>query len=60
MPCTCPVRRTVVRRGPVVKRTTVNVEGDVAPAKGKPQVVRANAEVRIYGPARMDIRLYRR
>ena len=55
-----PVRRTVVRRAPVVKRTTVNVEGDVAPAKGKPQVVRANAEVRIYGPARMDIRLYRR
>ena len=54
------VHRTVVRRGPVVKRTTVNVEGDVAPAKGKPQVVRANAEVRIYGPARMDIRLYRR
>jgi hypothetical protein len=54
------VRRTVMRRTPAVNRTTVNVEGDVAPAKGKPQVVRANAEVRIYGPERMDIRLYRR
>src|SRR5919106_5510108 len=52
------VRRTVVRRAPVVKRTAVKVEGDVAPEKGKPQVVRANAEVRIYGPERMDIRLY--
>jgi hypothetical protein len=54
------VRRTVVRRAPAVKRTMVYVEGDVAPAKGKPQVVRANAEVHIYGPERMDIRLYRR
>lgn len=54
------VRRMVVRRAPAVKRTMVYVEGDVAPAKGKPQVVRANAEVRIYGPERMDIRLYRR
>ena len=29
-------------------------------AEGKPQFIRANAEVRIYGPERMDIKLYRR
>jgi len=28
--------------------------------EGTPQIVRARAEVRIYGPDRMDIRLYRR
>jgi hypothetical protein len=36
------------------------VKNDLPATKGKPQVVRARAEVRIYGPERMDIRLYRR
>lgn len=59
------VRRTTVTR---VTRTTarkpvVNVRSELRPGKGKDgkvQIVRARAEVRIYGPERMDIRLYRR
>jgi hypothetical protein len=53
------VRRTSVKRtGP--KKTVVDVKNELPATKGKPQVVRARAEVRIYGPERMDIRLYRR
>jgi len=44
-------RETVVRRT-TVRRTTRS--------SGKPEIVRANAEVKIYSPERMEIRLYRR
>jgi hypothetical protein len=44
------VRRTTVRRA---TRTTTS-------SRGKPEIVRANAEVKIYSPERMEIRLYRR
>jgi hypothetical protein len=55
----------VVRRVNRVKRmgakhSVVSVKNDLPPGKGKVQTVRARAEVRIYGPERMDIRLYRR
>jgi hypothetical protein len=52
------VRHTTVKR--TRTKTVVNVKNDLPATKGKPQVVRARAEVRIYGPERMDIRLYRR
>jgi hypothetical protein len=64
-------RRTVyepVRKGSVAKRTavkqsgsrkTVNVKNELS-TKGRPKVVHARAEVRIYSTERMDIRLYRR
>ena len=48
------VHRSTVRR---IKRVSVD---DGEPGKGKVEIVRARAEVRIYGPDRMDIRLYRR
>lgn len=55
-------RRDTVKR--IVKRTVtrhvVNVKNDLPPRKGGVQIVRARAEVRIYGPERMDIKLYRR
>lgn len=57
------VRRTTAKRAAVKstgKRMTVNVKNDLPPRKGKVQTVHARAEVRIYGPERMDIRLYRR
>jgi len=41
-----------VRRG-------VSVRGDLPHGNGKVQVVKATAEVRIYGRERMDIHLYR-
>jgi hypothetical protein len=41
-----------------VRRTVVN--NDLPPRKGKVQIVKAQAEVRIYGPERMEIKLYRR
>jgi hypothetical protein len=53
-----PPRRVVKRVGPV--RRVVNVKNDLPPRKGAPQIVHARAEVKIYGPERMDIRLYRR
>lgn len=49
------VRRTVIRRG--AKRPVVNV---ATSGKGKPEIVRARAEVRIYSRERMEIKLYRR
>lgn len=49
------VRRTVIRRA--AKRPVVNV---AASRKGKPEIVRAQAEVRIYNRERMEIKLYRR
>jgi hypothetical protein len=63
-----PVRKRVVRRATVkriVKRTggkrqVVNVKSDLPRRKGGVQIVHARAEVRIYGPERMDIKLYRR
>ena len=48
-------RQRVVARGPVV-----HVRNELPPGKGKVQVVRARAEVRIYGSERMEIKLYRR
>jgi hypothetical protein len=42
------------------KRPVVNVKNELPPRKGKVQIVQARAEVRIYSPDRMDIRLYRR
>ncbi len=57
-----PIRRRVYPSAPprrVVKRTRV-AKVEVQPAKkGAPQVIRAIAEVKIYGPERMDIRLMR-
>jgi hypothetical protein len=53
------VRHTTVERT-VRKKTVVSMTNELPANKGKPQVVRARAEVRIYGPERMDIRLYRR
>ena len=53
------VRHRTVKRT-VRKKTVVNVKNELPATKGKPQIVRARAEVRIYGPERMDIRLYRR
>ena len=41
------------------KRGVVNLQSDLPHGKGTPQIVRARAEVHIYGPERMDIRLYR-
>lgn len=62
-------RSTTVKRT-AAKRMVVNVKNDLPPRKGKVkndpprkgkvQVVHARAEVRIYSPERMDIRLYRR
>jgi hypothetical protein len=43
-------------RETVVRRTTRTATG----SRGKPEIVRANAEVKIYSPERMEIRLYRR
>ena len=51
-----------VERAPVVDyrvRRGVSVRGDLPRSKGKVEVVKATAEVRIYGRERMDIRLYR-
>jgi hypothetical protein len=42
------------------KRMTVEVKNELPPTKGKPKVIRAQAEVRIYSPERMEIRLFRR
>lgn len=50
--------RRVVKRSPP-KRRVANVEIARPAKKGAPQIIRANAEVRIYGPERMDIRLFR-
>lgn len=41
-------------------RSMGGLQSDLPPGDGTPQIVRARAEVRIYGPDRMDIRLYRR
>ena len=55
-----------VAPGPVVRRTTTMrvrrtvVKNDLPPRKGKLQIIKAQAEVRIYGPERMEIKLYRR
>jgi hypothetical protein len=51
----------VVRRTTKVRTTrkVVNVKNELPSVEGSPQVVHARAEVRIYGPQRMDIRLYR-
>jgi hypothetical protein len=56
------VRRQAVKRvdRTVVKRPAVNLKNELPARKGKAQTVHARAEVRIYGPDRMDIRLYRR
>jgi hypothetical protein len=55
------VRATVTRvKRTVAKKPVVNVKNDLPPGKGRVQIVHASAEVRIYGPERMDIRLYRR
>lgn len=51
------VRQTVIRRP--AKRPVVSVRNATA-AKGKPEIVRARAEVRIYNRERMEIKLYRR
>lgn len=51
-----PVR---YRRNVEKKSTRVSVKGDAPARKGKVQVVKARAEVRIYGPERMEIKLYR-
>ncbi len=57
-----PIRKRVYPAAParrVFKRTRV-AKVEVRPAKkGAPQVIRAIAEVKIYGPERMDIRLMR-
>lgn len=51
----------VAPRETVVRRTTVRRAARVTTrSKGKPEIVRANAEVKIYSPERMEIRLYRR
>jgi len=47
-------------RETVVRRTTVRRTTRTTASSGKPEIVRANAEVKIYGPERMEIRLYRR
>jgi hypothetical protein len=52
-----PARRVVYRRTPA--RRVVNVRNDLPAKKAGAKVIRARAEVRIYGPQRMDIRLYR-
>lgn len=49
--------RRVVKKRPV--RKVAKVEVGPSGKKGAPQIIRARAEVRIYGPERMDIRLYR-
>jgi hypothetical protein len=53
-----------VQPAPVVRRTTVrryaSVKSSAPSGKGKPEIVRAQAEVRIYNRERMDIKLYRR
>jgi len=57
-----PIRRRVYPSVPprrVVKRTKVAKVQVHLPKKGAPQVIRAIAEVKIYGPERMDIRLIR-
>ena len=47
--------------GPVVPmRVRHAVVKNDPPRKGKVQIVKAQAEVRIYGPERMEIKLYRR
>jgi hypothetical protein len=46
-----------VARASVARHTVARRIGS---GKGKVEIVRARAEVRIYGPERMDIRLYRR
>ncbi len=50
-----PVRR-IVKRPPPTRMAKVEVQ---TTKKGALQIIRAKAEVRIYGPERMDIRLYR-
>lgn len=50
-------KRPAVKSG---KRPVVKVKNELPPGKGKVQIVHARAEVRIYSPNRMDIRLYRR
>ena len=52
-----PERRVVYRRAPA--RRIANVRHGPPAKKGGVKVIRARAEVRIYGPQRMDIRLYR-
>lgn len=50
-------KRPAVKSG---KRPVVKVKNELPAGKGKVQIVHARAEVRIYSPNRMDIRLYRR
>src|SRR5215208_7357745 len=62
------VRRTTVTRVKRVapRKAVVSVKDELPPSKGKAkgkgkvEIVRAQAEVRIYGPDRMEIRLNRR
>ena len=60
---TAPVvvrRATVTRvRYAGVNGPVVSVRNDLPRSNGKVEIVRARAEVRIYGRQRMDIRLYR-
>jgi hypothetical protein len=51
-----PAHRTVYRRAPARRMVAMRKGG---PAKKGTQFIRARAEVRIYSPQRMDIRLYR-
>jgi hypothetical protein len=53
-------KRITEKRAVKGKRMTVGVKNELPPAKGKPKIVKAQAEVRIYGPDRMEIRLFRR
>ena len=53
-------KRVTEERAVKGKRMTVEVKNELPPTKGKPKVVKAQAEVRIYGPDRMEIRLFRR
>lgn len=48
------------RMEPAVRVRRAVVKSDLPPRKGKVQIVKARAEVRIYGPERMEIKLYRR
>jgi hypothetical protein len=52
------VRYPTVRHS--VRRNAVRVRNELPRGKGKPEIVRAKAEVRIYSRDRMDIKLYRR
>jgi hypothetical protein len=52
-----PVHRTVHRHAAI--RQVASARKHVPVKKGGPQFIRARAEVRIYNPQRMDIRLFR-